>query len=376
MKIKPSISAAMLLAVTCAIIGATIPDFLRVRKTEPIVKGPGVTGTKLLSDYFPGLKGTGGDTDVYVMDSGKPGATIVVLGGTHPPEVAPVVACALFIENAVVSEGKVIVIPHANESGFTCTEPGQGHPQYFYVKTDHGDRAFRFGCRATNPVDQWPDPDMYKHYPSGQVLAADEIRNLDRAYPGKPDGLLTQKVAYGIIQLVKQEKAAMIFDQHEAPPEKPLVDAICVHERALDLATIVCMELESQGIHMRLEVSPKDLHGYSHREIGDATDALAILSETSNPAQGSVRGRTTPELVVSGNDPMYESLFKSKKLSIAYVEGGERLENRVGRDVANVCQFAKSWTEMYSDRPVIIENMPSYADLQANGIGKYLLPVK
>ena len=375
MKNKNAVLGTVLLVATCAIVAAATPAFLRVRKPEPIVPGPGVTKVKMLSDYFDGLKGTPGDTAIYELDSGKPGATIVILGGTHPTEPAPIVVTTLFVENAVVTEGKVLVIPHANESGFTWTEPGQGHPQYFYVKTPHGDRAFRFGARGTNPVHQWPDPDMYKHYPSGQVLAADEIRNLNRAYPGKADGELTQKVAYGITQLVKKENAAMLFDQHEAPPEKPLVDALAVHERALDLATWVCMELEAQGVPMRLEVSPKGLHGFSHRELGDATDALVILSETSNPSQGSVRGRTTPELVVTGDDPMYDYLWKSGKLSVRYMEGGERLEHRVGRDVANVCQFAKSWTEFNPDRPVIITGMPTYDDLMANGVGQYLRAV-
>ena len=375
MKNKNAIIGSVLLAVTCAIIAGVAPAFLRVRKPEPIVPGPGVTRQMMLSDYFQGLKGTAGDTAVYELDSGNPGATIIILGGTHPTEAAPVVAATLFVENAVVKEGKVLVIPHACESGFTWTEPGQGHPQYYYIKTPYGERAFRYGGRGTNPVHQWPDPDMYKHYPSGQVLAADEIRNLNRGYPGKADGKLTQKVAYGITQLIKKENAAMIFDQHEAPPEKPLVDAVCVHEKALDLASWVSMELEANGVPMRVEVSPKGLHGFSHRELGDHTDVFPILSETSNPAQGSVRGRTPPDLVVTGDDAMYEYLWKTGKLSVKYMEGGERLEHRVGRDVANICQFATSWTELYPDRPVVIEGMPSYYDLTANGIGQYLRAV-
>jgi len=102
---------------------------------------------------------------------------------------------------------------------------------------------------------------------------------------------------------------------------------------------------------------------------------MVILSETSNPAQGSVRGRTTPELCLTGDDAMYEYLFKSGKLRVKYMEGGEKLEHRVGRDVANICQFALTWTDFYPELPISIEGMPSYADLMAEGIGAYLLPV-
>ena len=41
--------------------------FLAVREKDVIVSGPGVTEIKMLSDYFPKLKDTPGDTEVYVM---------------------------------------------------------------------------------------------------------------------------------------------------------------------------------------------------------------------------------------------------------------------------------------------------------------------
>ncbi|MBR1895956.1 MAG: succinylglutamate desuccinylase, partial [Pyramidobacter sp.] len=185
--------------VLAALLGAGIftisKEFRYQFNVEPIFKGPGVTSTKMLSDYNPFLKGTNGDSKVYVLDSGKPGATFVIMGGTHPTEPAGLLAAVMFVENAVVTEGKVIVVPHSNNSGFSTCEPGLGHVPYFHVKTAKGGvRYFRYGNRGANPVDQYPDPDMYLHFPSGQNLAADEIRNLDRAHPGNPHGPLTQQV--------------------------------------------------------------------------------------------------------------------------------------------------------------------------------------
>jgi hypothetical protein len=39
-----------------------------LREKEPIVAGPGVSKVANLSDYFSPLKGTPGDTPVYIMD--------------------------------------------------------------------------------------------------------------------------------------------------------------------------------------------------------------------------------------------------------------------------------------------------------------------
>jgi predicted deacylase len=367
--------AIFLLVLLSLVIFISARSFTAQWKTEPIVPGPGVTEVKKLSDYFEKLKNTPGDSAVYILDSGKSGGTMRVMGGTHPTEPATLVAATLLVENAIVTEGKLIVVPHSNQSGFTWTEPGQGHAPFIHIKTDHGERYFRYGGRGTNPIHQWPDPDMYLHYPSGQRLAADEIRNLNRAHPGNPNGRLTQKIAYAFKQMIDVEDADIIIDQHEAPPEKPLVDAMAVHQRAMDLATFVSMELDFSGIPMRIEASPEGLHGFSHRELGDHTKVLAILTETSNPSQGSIRGRTDETLVLKGKDVMYDSILASGKLKIRYGEGGVPLEQRVGRDIETVCQFAMSYSEENPDRAIEITNLPSLEMLKKTGIGKYLVPL-
>jgi len=367
--------AVFMSAVIALTIGISSVSFRRQLVTEPIMEGPGVSEVKHLSDYFGGLKGTAGDSAVYVLDSGVPGGTFIVMGGTHPTEPASVVASVVLVENAEVTKGKLIVVPHSNLSGFSWTEPGQGHAPFFVIDTEHGGRYFRYGGRGTNPIHQWPDPDMYLHYPSGQSLAADEIRNLNRAHPGNPDGRLTQKVAYAFRRMIEAESADMIIDQHEAPPEKPLVNAVAVHQRALDLSSWVSMELESKGIPMRVEASPPGLHGFSHREYGDFTNVLAILSETPNPSQGSIRGRTDEKLVLSGSDAMYDEIWRGKTLKLCYEDGGVPMEYRVGRNLETVCQYAFSYSEENPERAIEIINVPTFEELAEYGIGSYLLPV-
>ena len=365
-------TAFILLALSLLVVVAVTPDFRRMHIEEPIRKGPGVTTVKQLSDYFVKLKGTSGDTEVYVLDSGKPGGTVLVLGGTHPNEPSSFLSALLLIENAKPAKGRLIVIPRANTSGFSHTDYTEGAPQQFMLKAASGERWFRFGSRATNPTDQWPDPDIYVHAASGQKLSGSETRNLNRAYPGRPDGTLTEQVAYGIVQLIRQEKVAMTIDLHEASPEYPVINAIVAHERAMDYAAEVTIGLQMDGLKIGLEPSPKSLRGLSHRELGDATDTLAILMETANPAQGRLRGATNAALVVTGKDVMYERAAKLNRLFVPYDEKGQPIDLRVARHVTAINEFLNVLSVKNPAQAVVLNRVPSYNDMVKKGIGSYL----
>ena len=365
-------TAFILLALSLLVVVAVTPDFRRMHVEEPIRKGPGVTTVKQLSDYFAKIKGTSGDTEVYVLDSGKPGGTVLVLGGTHPNEPSSFLSALLLIENAKPAKGRLIVIPRANNSGFSHTDYTEGAPQQFMLKAASGERWFRFGSRATNPTDQWPDPDIYVHAASGQKLSGSETRNLNRAYPGRPDGTLTEQVAYGIVQLIRQEKVAMTIDLHEASPEYPVINAIVAHERAMDYAAEVTIGLQMDGLKIGLEPSPKSLRGLSHRELGDATDTLAILMETANPAQGRLRGATNAALVVTGKDVMYERAAKLNRLFVPYDEKGQPIDLRVARHVTAINEFLNVLSVKNPAQAVVLNRVPSYNDMVKKGIGSYL----
>ena len=365
-------TAALLLALSVCAIVAVIPEFRRMNEAEPIRKGPGVTQIKQLSDYFAGLKGTSGDTAVYVMDSGKPGGTALLLGGTHPNEPSGLLSAVLLIENAKPAKGRLIIIPRANNSGFTHTDYTEGAPQRFHLKAASGERWFRFGSRATNPTDQWPDPDIYVHASSGQKLSGSETRNLNRAYPGRPDGTLTEKVAYGIVQLIRAEKVNLAIDLHEASPEYPVINAIVAHERAMPFAAEATIGLQMDGMKIALEPSPKTLRGLSHREWGDATDTLAILMETANPAQGRLRGATNEQLVLTGKDAMYERAAKLNRLFVPYDAKGQPIDLRVARHVTAINEFLSVMSRKMPQQAVVLTKVPSYSEMTKKGIGTYL----
>ena len=369
---KNLLASLGVLAVAVAILWVVIPDALTMRQPDVIHKGPGVTEVRKLSEFFDGIAGTRGDTEVYVLDSGKPGASALILGGTHPNEPSGYLTAVLFIENAMPSAGKLYVIPTTNASAMTHTDYMEGTPRKFSIDTPGGPRSFRYGSRATSPADQWPDPDIYVHASSGQRLSGSETRNLNRAYPGRADGTFTEKVAFAITSLIRKEKIDITIDLHEASPEYPVVNAIVAHNRAMKIASIALLNLEMDDIAIGVEPSPTNLHGLSHRELGDATDTLALLFESTNPAQGRLRGVTNEALIVDGKDAMYLAAHKLGRLFVPFGPEGEPLKKRVARHVATVQAVFDAYASEMPDRHLIVGAMPSYADVLGKGIGQYL----
>ena len=363
--------------VVCALglvlLVASGASFWRSRRLpEPVVLGPGVTGVKLLSDWFEGVRGTANDCNVYILDSGVPGGTVVVLGGTHPEEPAGRLAAWLFAENAVVQEGRLIVVLSANRSATTVTRVGGAYPPDFTIPTDWGGQTFRLGDRWSNPLDQWPDPEVYIHYPSRQYLAWVDIRNLNRAWPGRPDGTLTERTTYALMELVRQEGADILIDLHEAELQYPVISTIVTHERGQELATYVSMMISDMEFPLGMEYSPANLHGLSHREVGDFSDAVSLLFEAPEPFLDATRGRTTREQLLTGKDEFVVRAGQAGLLFEKIDENGWPIAVRVGRHMSTILQTLESWTELNPERPVSCSGVPRYDEVIERGTGHWL----
>ncbi len=369
---KHHITGALFLVTACSLGVIAALEFHEMRRPEAIIPGARLSRRTSLSEYLPSLRGSSGDTDVYFFEGEKPGGTVLVLGGTHPNEPAGFVTAVLLVESAEVAAGRLIVIPQACKSGFTCTDPLEGYPQEFFLSTKSGPRRFRFGSRGGNPLDQWPDPLVYLQYPSGQQLSGNETRNLNRAYPGRAEGSFTERVAYAIVQVITRERVDVAVDLHEAAPEVPIINALITHEKGRELAAAAVLELEFEGLQYSLELSPTNFHGLSHREWGDFTDVLPFLMETSNPSQGRLRGMTSSHLVVSGKDEEYVRAMKNPRVRITYDPSGEPMSRRVGRHVMGLQALFQAFSDGYPDKAIAIEGLPTYDELMARGVGAYL----
>lgn len=371
---RHTITAIVFLALALVAAFVAGSSFLSMRKPEALVQGPGVTEMRMLSSWFPALKGTAGDTEVYILTGANPGGSILVLGGTHSNEPSGLLTAVVLVENAVPTSGTIYVIPRANASAFTHNDPQEAAPQRLHIATASGERVFRYGSRATNPINQWPDPDVYIHASSGQQLSGSETRNLNRGYPGREDGTFTEKVCYGITKLIKDEKIAVTVDLHEASPEYPVINAIVAHPKSMDLASEVVFGFEMQDLAIRLEPSPVNLRGLTHRELGDFTDTMPVLMETPNASQGRLRGRTNEALALTGIDPWYVRAQKLGRLFVPYDEKGHPIEERVGRHLTGIAELALAYTTQHPDAPLEYSGIPSFEELQAAGLGAYLKP--
>lgn len=111
--------------------------------------------------------GTDYETNAYIYEAKIQGPAVMVVGGVHGNEPAGSLA-AEAIQKVSLVKGKLIVIPRANNL------------------------ALIKGVR-TLP----------------------KIKDINRAYPGKPDGTPAQRIAFEISSLMKKYNVAMVIDLHE-----------------------------------------------------------------------------------------------------------------------------------------------------------------
>jgi hypothetical protein len=354
-----------------AVSGKGFYDHRRLQ--EPVVTGPGVTRIVKLSEYNPTIRGTVNDANLYVLEGREPGGTIFVFGGTHAEEPAGRLAAWLIVEQAVITRGRLIVALSANRSASTVTRPSAAYPATYTIPTAWGGQTFRMGDRFTSPLDQWPDPEVFIHYPSGQYLAYVDVRNLNRAFPGRPNGTLTERTTWAYMEMIRREQVDVAIDLHEAELQYPVINTIVTHQKGQELATMISMTLtDLEGFNIGTEFSPLNLHGLTHREIGDHSPAVSLLFEAPEPFLDATRGRTNADVLLSGQDEFVVKAGKKGLLFAPIDEKGWPIATRVGRHTSSVAQTIETWTEFNAGRAVVAAGIPRYADVVKHGVGHFL----
>ena len=252
------------------------------------------------------------------------------------------------MENIAVTQGKVFVIARANMSASTQGMLGNAYPPFFRVKTAWGEKTYRIGDRETSPLEQWPDPFTFVHYPSTQNLAYQDSRNLNRTFPGRPDGNLTERTSFAISELIRREKIDMTIDVHEASMGYPVVSTYVCHQRAEEMCMMAAMILSAEQFPMKTETSPKSLRGLTHREIGDFTESFAVLMETPEPFIDKFVGPMTEALMLTGKDEFMQVAANRGLLYADYdIKTGASLDYRVGRHLGGAAEIIKQMGEFY-----------------------------
>jgi predicted deacylase len=363
--------ALLAASVVLMVVGTAEIRALR-RYQETVVVSQALTRRVPLSTYFAGIAGTAMDTSVYVFDSGVPGGSVLLIGGAHAYEPAGPMTAYVAMENIAVTRGRVFIIPRANQSASTLGMLGNAYPPFFHIRTAWGLKQYRIGDRETHPLDQWPDPFTFVHYPSGQNLAYQDSRNLNRTFPGRPDGNLTERTAWTISELIRREKIDLTIDIHEASLGYPVVSTYVCHQRAEDLCMMASMVLSSEQFPMKTETSPKSLRGLTHREVGDFTDSYAVLMETPEPFIEKFAGPMTEDLMMRGRDEFIQTAASRGLLYTEYdIKTGASMDYRVGRHLAGAAEVIKQMGAFHPDKTVGVA-WPGFAELMQKGIGAYL----
>jgi len=166
----------------------------------------------------------------------------------------------------------------------------------------------------------------------------------------------------------------IFIDLHEAELEYPVISTIVAHQNAQEVAAMASMMLTAMEFErpIGMEFSPPSLHGLTHREVGDHSDALSFLVEAPEPFLDRVRGITDEHLLLTGKDPF---VMKAGEYGLLYEkidEEGWPIEVRVGRHCSTVLQLIQIYSEMNPDKAITISQVPRYAEVIEKGVGHYL----
>ena len=364
-------SALIVIVLALSILGG-VPLYRHRHYRTPVVAGPGVTKVIKLSEFVPSLKGTMADADVFILEGKEPGGKVLVMANTHANEPAGLLATIIMVENAVVEKGTLILIPEFNNSASLNTTPGDGYPLYYDIPTEWGRKRFRMGNRDASPLDQWPDPDVYIHYPDKKLFSYLDVRNTNRTWPGRPNGAVMERVTYAAMQMMRRDKVDIAIDMHGAETMFPVTNCIVAPEKSAKIATLTAMTVKAmEGFDNHVEGSPSGFRGLSHREIGDFSDTLPFLLEAPIPFLDQPTGPKTVKLLLDGKDPFLLSLSKKKKLFVSYDKNGWPMEKRVGQHCSVSLEIIRQYSKKNPDKAIRIQGIPRYAEVIKNGVGHY-----
>lgn len=364
-------AAAIALTVGLLVVGG-VPLYTHRHFETPVVKGPGVTRVGKLSEHFPRLKGTMADTNVFTLEGKEPGGKVLLMADTHANEPAGLLAALIVIENAVVEKGTVLVIPVFNNSASRTTRPGDGYPLYYDIPTDWGLKRFRMGNRDASPLDQWPDPDVYIHYPEKQLLSYIDVRNTNRTWPGRPNGPLMEQVTFSAMEIMRKENVDIAVDLHGAETMFPVTNCIVAPEKSMRIATLASLTVKAmEGFDSHVEPSPSGFRGLSHREVGDHSATAPFLLEAPIPFLDQPTGPKTEKFLLDGKDDFLLSLAKKKRLFVPYDESGWPMEKRVGQHLSVTLEILRQYSKKSPDRGIVVRGVPRYGEVIKNGVGRY-----
>jgi len=174
------------------------------------------------------------------------------------------------------------------------------------------------------------------------------------------------------MELIRQEEVDLFIDLHEAELQYPVISTIVAHDTGEELAAFTSMMLSDMEFNIGMEYSPPALHGLSHREVGDHSDAVSLLFEAPEPFLDATRGKTTREQLLTGKDEFVVKAGEAGLLFEEIDESGWPMDKRVGRHTSTVLMTLELWSELNPDRPMMARGIPRYDEILEWGFGHWL----
>ena len=132
---------------------------------------------------------------------------------------------------------------------------------------------------------------------------------------------------------------------------------------ALDVAMMSGMNLSGQFL-MKSEASPTSLHGLSHREWSDWSDAMTILMETPEIFIDKITGPRTEALMTEGKDEFLQKVTDKGLTYFPYdMEFGTPMWYRVGRHLTGALETL-TWAGMFYPDIAVEASWPTFLEMQ------------
>lgn len=226
------VKRVVLLLVAVSIL---LPAVSPVQASAPAVSD--ITQTVL-----PLAAGTKYETKAFIYESKINGPAVMVVGGVHGNEPAGSLA-AEAIQTVALQKGTLIVVPRANNLALLR-----------------------------------------------RVRTLPEITDINRAYPGRPDGNPAERIAFAISSLMKKYNVSMVIDLHEGRTfhyyDKTSVGQTVIHgfDDKSSLLALECVELINQQLpekHRKFTFLSSPVEGSTAYYASTVLDIPAFTLETS-----------------------------------------------------------------------------------------------
>jgi len=175
------------------------------------------------------------------------------------------------------------------------------------------------------------------------------------------------------MELIRKENVDIAVDLHGAELEYPVENTIVAHEKAESVAAMTSMMLTSAvfPVPIGMEFSPKSLHGLSHREIGDHSQAMSLLMEAAEPMLDRVRGITDERLLMDGKDRFVMKAGEKNLLYAPMDEEGWPIKIRVARHIATFIQELEIFSQLDPAKAITMKGIPPYQNIVDSGLGVF-----